>query len=136
MGRARCGDTPDWRGVFSRLGRIADVLPRRRGRFPSAARAQAWFEWRQHGRSLPAWVAILVPFEVLFLFIVRHEPPVLTMIALVGLLLTPPFLAAFVAVTVGAVEPGREQRLRPDAVRGHAAPEHGGARRRQAADGD
>ena len=57
------------------------------------------------------------------------------MIALVVLLLTPPFLAAFVAVTVGAVEPGREQRLRPDAVRGHAAPEHRGARRRQAADG-
>jgi polyhydroxybutyrate depolymerase len=103
--RARCGDTPDWRGVFSRLGRIGDVLPRR-GWFPSAARAQAWFEWRQHGRSLPAWVAILVPFEVLFLFIVRHEPPVLTMIALVFLLLTPPFLAAFVAVTVGRSNPG------------------------------
>jgi poly(3-hydroxybutyrate) depolymerase len=105
VGRARCGDTPDWRGVFSRLGRIADVLPRRRGRFPSAARAQAWFEWRQHGRSLPAWVAILVPFEVLFLFMVRHEPPVLTLIALVFLLLTPPFLAAFVAVTVGRSSP-------------------------------
>ena len=105
VGRARCGDTPDWRGVFARLGRIADVLPRRRGWFPSAARAQAWFEWRQHGRSLPAWVAILVPFEVLFLYVVRHEPPVLTMIALVGMLLTPPFLAAFVAVTVGRSSP-------------------------------
>jgi polyhydroxybutyrate depolymerase len=105
VGRARCGDTPDWRGLFARLGRIADVLPRRRGRFPSAARAQAWFEWRQHGRSLPAWVAILVPFEVLFLYLVRHEPPVLTMIALVVLLLTPPFLAAFVAVTVGRSNP-------------------------------
>jgi polyhydroxybutyrate depolymerase len=100
VGRARSGDTPDWRGVFWRLGRIADVLPRRSGGLPSAARAQAWFEWRQHGRSLPAWVAILVPFEILFLFIVRHEPPVLTMIALAGMLLTPPFLAAFVAVTV------------------------------------
>jgi polyhydroxybutyrate depolymerase len=105
VGRARCGDTPDWRGVFARLGRIADVLPRRRGRFPSAARAQAWFEWRQHGRSLPAWVVILAAFEVLFLYLVRHEPPVLTMIALVGLLLTPPFLAAFVAVTVGRSSP-------------------------------
>jgi polyhydroxybutyrate depolymerase len=105
LGRARCGDTPDWRGMFARLGRIADVLPRRRGRFRSAARAQAWFEWRQHGRSLPVWVAILVPFEVLFLYVVRHEPPVLTMIALGGLLLTPPFLAAFVAVTVGRSSP-------------------------------
>ncbi len=105
VGRARCGETPDWRGVFARLGRIADVLPRRRGWFPSAARAQTWFEWRQHGRSLPAWVAILLPFEVLFLYVVRHEPPVLTRIALVVLLLTPPFLAAFVAVTVGRSNP-------------------------------
>jgi polyhydroxybutyrate depolymerase len=101
VARARRGDTPDWGRLFSLLGRIADVLPRQRGRFPSATRAQAWFEWRQHGRSLPAWVAILVPFELLFLYVVRHEPPVLTMIALVVLLLTPPFLAAFVAVTVG-----------------------------------
>jgi poly(3-hydroxybutyrate) depolymerase len=105
VGRARCGDTPDWRGVFSRLGRIADTLPRARERFLSAARAQRWFEWRQHGRSLPAWVALLVPFEVLFLYIVRHEPPVLTIIGLVVLLLTPPFLAAFVAVTVGRSNP-------------------------------
>jgi polyhydroxybutyrate depolymerase len=105
VGRARRGDTPDWRGVFSGLGRIAEVFPRRRGRFPSAVRAQAWFEWRQHGRSLPTWVAIVAPFEVLFLFIVRHEPPALTMIALVVLLLTPPFLAAFVAVTVARSSP-------------------------------
>ena len=105
VGRARCGDTPDWRGVFSRLGRIADILPRRRGGFPSAARAQAWFEWRQHGRSLPAWVAIVAPLEVLFLYLVRHEPPVLTKIVLAFLLLTPPFLAAFVAVTVGRSSP-------------------------------
>lgn len=111
VGRARCGDTPDWRGVFSRLGRIADILPRGRGPFPSAGRAQAWLEWRQHGRSLPAWVAILVPFEVLFLYVVRQEPPVLTMIALVGMLLTPPFLAAFVALTVG--------RSNPDASRAY-----------------
>jgi len=105
LGQARCGDTPDWRGVFARLGRIADVLPRRRGRFPSAARAQAWLEWRQHGRSLPAWVAIVVPFEVLFLYIVRREPPVLTTIGLIIMLLAPPFLAAFVALTVGRSSP-------------------------------
>jgi len=101
VARARRGDTPDWGRVFAWLGRIADVVSRRRGHFPSAGRAQAWFEWRQHGRSLPAWVAILVPFEVLFLYIVRGEPPVLTTIGLLVMLLTPPFLAAFVAVTVG-----------------------------------
>ena len=105
VGRARRGDTPDWRGVFARLARIADVLPRRHGGFPSAARAQAWFEWHQHGRSLPFWVAIVVPFEVLFLFAVRREPVVLTLIGLAGMLLTAPFLAAFVALTVGRANP-------------------------------
>jgi polyhydroxybutyrate depolymerase len=60
-------------------------------------------------------VAILVPFELLFLYVVRHEPPVLTLIALVGLLLTPPFLAAFVAVTVGRSnpDPGNAYGLTP-----------------------
>ena len=101
VGRARRGDTPDWGRVFARLGRIADLIPRRRGPFPSATRAQAWFEWRQHGRSLPGWVAILVPFEVLFLYVLRDQPPALTVVGLVVMLLTPPFLAAFVAVTVG-----------------------------------
>jgi poly(3-hydroxybutyrate) depolymerase len=115
VGRARHGDTPDWRPAFSRLGRIADVLPRRLGWFPSAARAQAWLEWRQHGRSLPAWVAILVPFEVFFLYLVRDEPPVLSLIGLVVLLLTPPFLAAFVAITVGksSQEAGNAYGLSP-----------------------
>jgi polyhydroxybutyrate depolymerase len=101
VGRARRGDTPEWRGVLSRLGRVTGVLPKRRAVFPSAAHAQRWFEWRQHGHSLPAWTAILVPFEILLLVVVRNEPAVLTLVALVFMLLTPPFLAAFVAVTVG-----------------------------------
>src|SRR5439155_15645792 len=61
VARARRGDVPDWRGVFAWLGRIADVLPNRRDHFSSPARAQTWFEWRRHGRSLPAWVGILLP---------------------------------------------------------------------------
>ncbi len=105
VARARRGDVPDWRGVFAGLGRVADVLPRARERFVSAARAQTWFEWRQHGRSLPVWTAIVLPFQLLLLFIVRHEPAVLTVVTLVGMLLTPPFLAAFVAVTVGRSNP-------------------------------
>jgi poly(3-hydroxybutyrate) depolymerase len=105
VARARRGDVPDWRGVFAGLGRLADVLPRARERFLSAARAQTWFEWRQHGRSLPAWTAIVLPFQLLLLFVVRHEPAVLTVVTLVGMLLTPPFLAAFVAVTVGRSNP-------------------------------
>jgi polyhydroxybutyrate depolymerase len=108
VARARRGELPDWRGPFARLGGIANVFSRRRDHFPSTARAQTWFEWRQHGRSLPAWVAIVLPFELLLLYVVRPEPlstSVLTVITLVFMLLTPPFLAAFVAVTVGRSNP-------------------------------
>jgi polyhydroxybutyrate depolymerase len=101
VARARRGDTPDWRGAFARLGRSKVVPQRPQPNFDSAARAQAWLEWRQHGRSLPSWVAMLIPFEVLYLFAVRHETVVLTLIGLAGMLLTPPFLAAFVALNAG-----------------------------------
>ena len=104
IGRARRGEVPDWRGVFARLGRIADVLPRRRDRFSSPARAQEWFEWRRHGRSLPALVGILLPFELTLLFVFR-ETPVLVLETLVLVLLTPPFMAAFAAATVRKSNP-------------------------------
>jgi hypothetical protein len=106
IGRARRGDGPDWRGVFTWLGRIADVLPRRLDRFPSAGRSQVWFEWRQHGRSLPALVGILLPFELALLFVFR-ETPVIVFEILAGVLITPAFMAAFVAVTVSKSNPGR-----------------------------
>jgi hypothetical protein len=95
VARGRRGDVPDWRGMFPRLGQIADVLPRRRDRFPSPARAQVWFEWRQYGRSLPALVAILLPFELSLLFVFR-ETPAIVFETLIGVLLTPPFMSAFV----------------------------------------
>ena len=104
VARARRGDVPDWRGMFARLGRIADVLPRRRERFPSPARAQVWFEWRRHGRSLPALVGILLPFELALLFVFSETPAIVFEI-LVGVLLTPPFMAAFVAATVSKSNP-------------------------------
>ena len=104
VARARRGDVPDWRGVFARLGRISDVLPRRRERFQSPGRAQAWFEWRRHGRSLPALVAILLPFELAMLFVFR-DTPVIVFEILAGVLLTPPFMAAFVAATVSKSNP-------------------------------
>jgi hypothetical protein len=99
--RARRGDVPDWRGMFARLGQIADVLPRRRDHFPSPARAQVWFEWRRLGRSLPAMVGILLPFELSLLFVFR-EAPVIVFETLFGVLLTPPFIAAFAAATVSS----------------------------------
>jgi len=100
VARARRGDVPDWRGIFVRLGRLADVLPRRRADFRSAARAQAWFEWQRHGRSLPVWVGILLPFELALLFVAGNDTPSLVAYTLAGVLLTPPFMAAFVAASV------------------------------------
>jgi hypothetical protein len=100
VARARRGDVPDWRKLFTPLGQIADILTRRRKHFPSPARAQVWFEWRRHGRSLPAMVGILLPFELALLF-VFSKTPVIVFETLLGVLLTPPFMAAFVAATVG-----------------------------------
>jgi len=99
VARARRGDVPDRRRIFARIGRIADLLSRRRDRFRSPASAQAWFEWRRHGRSLPALVGILLPFELFLLFLFR-DTPVLVFETLCAVLLTPPFMAVFVAATV------------------------------------
>ena len=104
VARARRGDVPDWRPMFARLGRIANVLPRRRDHFASPARAQLWFEWRRHGRSLPALVAILLPFELALLFAAGNTPALVFLI-LLGVLLTPPFMAAFAAATVSRSNP-------------------------------
>ena len=91
VARARRGDVPDWR-----LGQIS--LPRRRDHFPSPARAQLWFEWRQYGRSLPWLVAILLPFELALLFAFSHTPELIFEV-LLFVVFTPPFMAAFVAAT-------------------------------------
>ena len=99
VARARRGDVPDWRGVLrsARTDRGCPAAPARP--FSSPARAQAWFEWRRHGRSLPALVGILLPFELGLLFLVS-DTPALVFYTLLGVLLTPPFMAAFVAATV------------------------------------
>ena len=99
VARARRGDTPDWRGTFARLGRIGDLLPVGRDHFPSPERAQMWFEWRRHGRSLPLLVAILLPFELALLFAFRDTPE-LVFKTLAMVLVTPPIMAAFVAANV------------------------------------
>lgn len=104
VGRARRGDVPDWREMFAWLGRIAAVLSRRRDHFSSPARAQLWFEWRRLGRSLPALVGILMPFELSLLF-VFHQTPVIVFEILLFALLTPSFMAAFVAATVSKANP-------------------------------
>ena len=105
VARARRGDVPDWGGIFPRPGRTAGVAPRRRGRFPSPARAQAWFEWQQYGRSLPLLVGILLPFELFMLF-VFSKTPAIVFETLLAVLLTPPFMASFVAATVSKSNSG------------------------------
>src|SRR5436305_1607890 len=97
VARARRGDVPEWRGI-ALIGRTADVLPRPRGHFPSPARAQTWFEWRQYGRSLPWLVAILLPFELALLFPFSHTPELIYEVLIV-VASTPPFMAAFVGAT-------------------------------------
>jgi hypothetical protein len=101
VARARRGEVPDWRQVFAWVGRLAGVATRPRGHFSSPARAQEWFEWRQHGRSLPWLVALLLPFELALLF-PFHQTPAIVFETLCGVVLTPPFLAIFVAATVSS----------------------------------
>jgi hypothetical protein len=104
VARGRRGDVPDWSGLPARVARIAGLTARRRNHFHSAARAQAWFEWRRHGRSLPALVALLLPFELGFLFLIR-DTPALVFYTLAAVLVTPPFMAGFVAATVSRPNP-------------------------------
>jgi polyhydroxybutyrate depolymerase len=101
LARARRGDVPDWRGAFTHAFRITHAPSPGRERFASPRRAQAWFEWRRHGRVLPALVAILLPFELGLLSLARHEPPILVELTLIAVLLTPPFMAGFTAAFGG-----------------------------------
>lgn len=105
VARARRGDVPDWRGLFTRVAAIADLGPRPRDRFPSPQRAQLWFEWRQNGRSLPALVGILLPFELALLFLAGTDSPALVGYTVLGVLLTPPFMASFAAATLSQATP-------------------------------
>ena len=105
LARARRGDVPDWRGAFGQLAGIAPALSNRRGHFTSAASAQAWFEWRRHGRALPVWVAILLPFELCLLWVAGESTPLVFTI-LLAVFLTPPFMATFAAAAAGKSNTG------------------------------
>jgi hypothetical protein len=107
VARARRGDVPDWRGAFTWLTQSARVQSRRREHFPSPASAQAWFEWRRNGRSLPAWVAILLPFELMLLWAAGDATDLVFLMLLIALL-TPPFLATFAAATVSKSSAGAD----------------------------
>jgi hypothetical protein len=98
VARARRGDVPDWSGAFPRLARMTGVSKLRRD-FRSAARAQEWFEWRLSGKSLPVWVALVIPFELLLLW-TAGTSSVLVLEYLLIVLLTPIIMATFAAATV------------------------------------
>lgn len=104
IARARRGDVPDWRGMFASVRSIADVLIRRRGKFPAPGRAQVWFEWRRHGRSLPALVGLLLPFELALLWFANDAPAFVFEVLLI-VLITPPFMAALTAWPVSKPSP-------------------------------
>lgn len=105
VARARRGDVPDWRGMFSQLRNISGVLPRRRVHFSSPAGAQVWFEWRRRGRRLPALVGLLLPFELSLLFVAGNDRYEIIFYTLFGVLLTPLFMAGFAAATVSNSNP-------------------------------
>lgn len=105
VARARRGEVPDWSRALAGPGRRrASSLGRRRP-FRSAAAAQAWFEWRQHGVSLPAWVALLLPFALALLF-APSETAVFVHLGLGFACLTPPVVASFVGVAGGRATRG------------------------------
>jgi hypothetical protein len=106
VARARSGEVPNWLGPLTRSERISD-RERRAARFDRPARAQAWFEWRRHGRSLPVLVGIVLPFELALLFAAGNAPALVFFI-LVGVLITPPVMAGFAAATVRKVNPGAD----------------------------
>ncbi len=97
VARARRGDVPDWRGPFARRAPLANARPHQRRGFLSPARAQTWFEWRRHGRTLPALVAFVVPIELLLLFIPGNDTAPIVFLILFVALITPPFMACFAA---------------------------------------
>jgi hypothetical protein len=102
---ARKGHVPDW-ALFNR-GRSARARPQ--PPFSSPARAQFWFEWRRHGRSLPMLVAMVLPFELGLPFITGYGSRTFIFELLLFVLVTPIVMAGFAGATVSKANPfGRE----------------------------
>ena len=102
VARARRGDVPDWR---FRSIRARSLRPAASPGFRSAATAQAWFEWRQSGRSLPMLVVCVLPFDLALLFIPGNNTLPIVTVVLATALLLPRLLASFAAPTLYASNP-------------------------------
>jgi hypothetical protein len=139
VARARRGDVPDWRPGLWRPGlwrpaAVAGTVAPSAG-FASPARAQSWFEWRRQGRTLPALVAIVLPFE-LALFWLARDAPLLVLELLLLALITPPILSGFSAAMVSKASPHARDSLAMSpfiATRPLSSPALVGARLRMAA---
>jgi len=103
IGRARRGGAAEVSAATVRRWAMPGTA--RKQPFASAARAQLWLEWRRTGRTLPALVALVLPFELALLFVFRDIPDLVVEV-LVLVLLTTPFLAAFVAAAASASRRG------------------------------
>ena len=126
VARARRGDVPDWtfrrphrdterEALAERSEPEREPLGERSAEgfrsakasrsFRSAADAQAWFEWRRHGRVLPAMTALVVPVELLLLFIPGNDTAPIVFEVLIVALTTPVFMAAFAAPAMSGSTP-------------------------------
>src|SRR5439155_14497494 len=97
VARARRGVVPDWR--LPALGSWLSARGRRLPEYRSPAKAQSWYEWRRNGRSLPVWVAIILPLELLLLRVAGTSTS-LVLIVLLGALVTPVIVGTFSALSV------------------------------------
>jgi hypothetical protein len=101
VARARRGDMPEWPWLPRWAEAVGRWRPRRRRPFASAARAQVWFEWRQHGKSLPFLVGFILPMFLVVAFNDDIPSAALLMIA-AGL---PPFFAQLGGASIGKMNP-------------------------------
>lgn len=110
VARARRGDVPDWAPNFARFFRGTGRATRQRHPFASPHGAQAWFEWRRQGRTLPVLVAIVLPFELAILWLAQ-DARALVLEILILVLITPPLLASFAPTTVSKANPNASAAL-------------------------
>jgi hypothetical protein len=102
---ARRGDVPNWEGMFRPLRQLVRRLPGRVAPgFASAGAAQAWFEFRRTGKSLPIMTALVLPFVLLFLCF-GANPVIPTAQTLISALLLPLFLAGMAGTMVSGKNP-------------------------------
>ena len=93
---ARRGMVPDWNWIPAYAGMTPEKP------FSSPARAQAWLEWRQHGRSLPVMVAFVVPCELALLFLPGNDRAGMVFFLLFVVFITLPAMAIMVAPALGS----------------------------------